>query len=177
MKELSKNAKSAIIISTIFVLAIVFLSFFAIGRSNKAIEAFEMSETIRPKFGTASVSIIPKGEENPKVFFEVEVAKTPEERSYGLSFVKSLPEHKGMIFLYNIPNKASFWMKNTFIPLDIIFVDENMEITQIKRSAKPHDESIVTSEKNIVAVLEINARLARKLGIKSGDKVVIDYNK
>jgi len=143
-------------------------------KSRRTVEQFQLSESDRPSFGAAVINILPPESGEPIASFTVEIAKTPFQQVYGLSFVKSLPENQGMLFLYNTPRRVAFWMKNTFIPLDILFLDENFEVVQIKRSAQPHDETLIPSEKEIMAVLEINARLARKLGIRSGCRIVIN---
>src|SRR3989344_2335385 len=73
--------------------------------------------------------------------FEVEIADTSLERAQGLMFRAELKEYQGMLFIFPISEKHSFWMKNTFIPLDIIWIDENFEIVYIYENAQPCKES------------------------------------
>ncbi len=102
--------------------------------------------------------------------FTVEVAATPEQQERGLMFVRSLAPDRGMIFPYDPPQQVSFWMKNTLIPLDMIFIRADGTIARIA-TAKPLDETPVPGGEPIAAVLEIAAGRAAELGIRAGDKV------
>ncbi|HEY6047498.1 MAG TPA: DUF192 domain-containing protein [Sphingomicrobium sp.] len=102
--------------------------------------------------------------------FTVEVAGTPEQQERGLMFVRSLPADKGMIFPYNPPQDVAFWMKNTLIPLDIIYIRADGTIIRIA-NAKPLDETPLPSGEPAAAVLEIRGGRAAELGIKPGDLV------
>jgi hypothetical protein len=101
----------------------------------------------------------------------VEVADSARERSRGLMFRPMLEDAHGMLFDFGKPQRVSFWMKNTLIPLDLIFIDESGEITHIHPQARPHDETAIPSKGEILAVLEINGGLARQLEIQVGDTV------
>ncbi len=107
---------------------------------------------------------------NGKHLFTVEVASTAEQQSMGLMFRRSLGPNKGMIFPFDPPQFASFWMKNTLIPLDMIFIRADGKIARIA-TAKPLDETPVLSGDTIVAVLEIRGGRSAQLGIRAGDKV------
>ena len=102
--------------------------------------------------------------------FDVDVAKTGAQQERGLMFVKSLAPDKGMIFPYDPPQAVAFWMENTLIPLDIIFVRADGTIARIT-TGKPLDETQLPSGEPIGAVLEIRGGCARELGIRVGDKV------
>lgn len=103
--------------------------------------------------------------------FRVALADTPATRSKGLMFVREMPEDVGMLFVYSITRDASFWMKNTYIPLDMIFIDGRGVVHKVHENAVPHDERAIPSDGAVRAVLEINGGLARKLGIKPGSEV------
>lgn len=103
--------------------------------------------------------------------FNAKVAKTDKEQAFGLMFVRSMPEDAGMIFPYDYPKEVVFWMKDTLIPLDIIFVGRNGNISRIVANAKPHDKTPIYSEEPVIAVLEINGGLADRLQIQAGNKV------
>ena len=107
--------------------------------------------------------------------FTVEVARKPMELAIGLMNRKSMPEGHGMLFLFPDNGQRGFWMKNTLISLDIIFVKQDGTIHKIHARAKPHDETSIMSEGDVPAVLEINGGLAEKLGIQVGDKVFHDF--
>ncbi len=105
--------------------------------------------------------------------FLVELAKTNDEKSKGLMFREFLEDNQGMLFIYNLDGEYNFWMKNTLIPLDIIWINAEREIVHIEHKAQPCDEQceIIKPEKNARFVLEINGGLAEKLGIKLGNKI------
>ncbi|WP_300437568.1 DUF192 domain-containing protein [uncultured Mameliella sp.] len=102
------------------------------------------------------------------VRFTVDVADTPDSRAQGLMNVKSMPLSKGMLFIYPAPQPVAFWMKNTFIPLDIIFADRRGVVVHIHHNAKPHDETSIPGGEQIQFVLEINGGYARMMGIEEG---------
>ena len=104
----------------------------------------------------------------------IEVATSPEEKAKGLMFREILPERQGMLFLYAPPLNARMWMKNTLIPLDMLFIDADNRIIHIHKNAKPHDLTPIGAGKSVAAVLEINGSAAEKLDIRVGDMVKID---
>ena len=101
--------------------------------------------------------------------FTVEVADDGQERARGLMFVESMPTLSGMLFVYEAPQRASFWMRNTLISLDMLFADETGVITRIHHEAIPGDETPIDGGDGVIAVLEINGGLAARLGIAEGD--------
>ena len=103
--------------------------------------------------------------------FTVEVANTIETQRQGLMFRTELGPDEGMVFLYPIPQMLGFWMKNTPLPLDIIFIDENRRIINIAAMTTPYSLESVRSEGPAVAVLEIPGGRAAELGIAPGDSV------
>lgn len=100
--------------------------------------------------------------------FAVEVADDPAERARGLMFRESLPASAGMLFLYDSPQTASFWMRNTLIPLDIIFMDRFGTVRHVHPNARPKDETPLPGGDDVLAVVEINGGLAARLGIAKG---------
>ncbi|MCB2079869.1 MAG: DUF192 domain-containing protein [Novosphingobium sp.] len=103
--------------------------------------------------------------------FRVEVANSGLEQAKGLMFRTEMGPDEGMIFPLKPPRVASFWMKNTVLPLDIIFIDGNGVILNIAANTVPYDENSVYSEGIAHAVLELNGGRAAQLGIAPGDKV------
>jgi uncharacterized membrane protein (UPF0127 family) len=103
--------------------------------------------------------------------FEVELALTPEEMAVGLMFREEMDDNKGMLFFFGRERELSFWMKNTLIPLDMIFIKADGTIHHIHENAQPHDLTSVQSQGLAISVLEINAGLSRKLGVSAGDKI------
>jgi hypothetical protein len=102
--------------------------------------------------------------------FTVAVAATQEQQERGLMFVKSLPPDRGMIFPYDPPQEIAFWMKNTLIPLDIIYIRANGTIARIV-NAQAMDITPLPSGEPVALVLEIGGGRAKQLGIKEGDTV------
>ena len=100
--------------------------------------------------------------------FTVDVARTPAEQERGLMFVRSLAGDRGMIFPYQPAQDVAFWMKNTLIPLDMLFIRSDGTIVRIV-TAKALDETPVPSGEPIAAVLELRGGRAGELGIKTGD--------
>lgn len=103
--------------------------------------------------------------------FTVEVARTSEEQATGLMNRQSLAPDRGMVFPFHQPQVASFWMKNTLIPLDMIFVRSDGSIANIEANTVPLSLQPVYSTEPVVAVLELAGGRAAELGIKPGDKV------
>lgn len=100
--------------------------------------------------------------------FSVDLADTDATRSRGLMFVERMASSAGMLFVYDRPGRAVFWMKNTLIPLDMIFADATGTVLRVHQNAIPHDETPIDGGEGILAVLEINGGLARRLGIGPG---------
>ena len=106
--------------------------------------------------------------------FLVELAETPEEKSYGLMFRENLEADKGMLFIFEKERKYGFWMKNTLIPLDIIWLDKDKKVVFIKSNASPCAEDscpVINPETPAMYVLEINGGLAEKIGLTIGSKL------
>lgn len=103
--------------------------------------------------------------------FSVEIADDAAERAQGLMFRQSMARGSGMLFVYPSPQPVSFWMKNTLIPLDIIFLDVHGEVTHVHPNAIPGDLSPIPGGNKVFAVLEINAGLAARYGISVGTEM------
>jgi uncharacterized protein len=126
-------------------------------------------------YGVAACQVEPKvtilTQEGRRVAFQVEVADTPAKRERGLQYRRELADNRGMIFLFPVESRQSFWMKNTPIPLDMIFIDSHLKIIGIVEQAAPFslDPRSVAAPSRYV--LEINGGLAKRLGIQAGDIV------
>jgi uncharacterized membrane protein (UPF0127 family) len=104
--------------------------------------------------------------------FEVEVARTPAERARGLMFRESLADDKGMLFDFGDPQTVAMWMRNTLIPLDILFVRSDGRISSIARDAEPLSDRVMESAEPVRAVLELTGGLTAERGIEPGDRIV-----
>ncbi|MEZ5751155.1 MAG: DUF192 domain-containing protein [Paracoccaceae bacterium] len=103
--------------------------------------------------------------------FNVEVADTPDERATGLMHRPSMPRFAGMLFVFDRPERAVFWMENTMIPLDMLFIDETGVVRTIHENAIPYDRTPIDGGPGITYVLEINGGLADMLGIEPGAEI------
>lgn len=102
---------------------------------------------------------------------DVEIATTPEEMARGLMFRSSLADTTGMLFPSQAPREVQMWMRNTFIPLDMVFIKEDGRVARIEAMTEPLSERIIASEGAVLAVLEIAGGAAQKFGLKPGDTV------
>lgn len=135
-----------------FAVASTFLST-AVGAGPGAFEALTVSTSAGP------------------VRFQVEVMSNDADRANGMMFRRELPEGKGMLFDFGSDRVAGFWMRNTYVPLDMVFVRRDGAVVKIHRDAKPLDETVVSSDVPVRGVLEIPAGASARLGIGVGDKV------
>ena len=110
-----------------------------------------------------------------EISFEIEIAATQKEQAQGLMNRTSLAENAGMLFIFNDDAERGFWMKNTLIPLDMIFIRADGKIHRIHENAVPEDLTTIYSQGPVAAVLEINGGLSSKIGLKKGDIVKHPY--
>lgn len=103
--------------------------------------------------------------------FGVEVVDTPATRAQGLMFRETLGRWAGMLFIYEEPGRAVFWMRNTLIPLDMIFVDPAGVVTRVHGDAVPLDETPIDGGDGVLYVLEVNGGVAARLGIGPGSEM------
>lgn len=105
---------------------------------------------------------------NGEIQYRVESALTPTEQQKGLMYRKHLASRNGMIFIFNPPRVARMWMKNTLIPLDMVFFDRMGRVIRVHKNAVPHDETVISSIVPVLGVLEVNAGETEKFGITHG---------
>ncbi|WP_308914946.1 DUF192 domain-containing protein [Jannaschia sp. LMIT008] len=103
--------------------------------------------------------------------FDVELALTAQEQARGLMFRDQMARSAGMLFVYDRVAPVAFWMRNTLIPLDMVFIDDAGIVTKVHANAVPRDETPIPSGGPVRAVLEINGGQAAQLGIDAGDEV------
>jgi uncharacterized protein len=130
---------------------------------------FQQGGKVKTVFGTDQVAIIrPSGARH---VFTVELAQTPEQLAQGLMYRDRLPSRSGMLFIFPMVEETSMWMRNTQIPLDMLFIGADSRITHIVSNTRPFDERPIPSGGPVRGVLEINAGKAAELSIGVGDKV------
>jgi uncharacterized membrane protein (UPF0127 family) len=148
-------------------------AFLIILQFSKNIEAKDILKFNRdPKNYNVKLQVIDEKEQEIAKFF-VAIANSKPKQAYGLMNLENLPQKQGMIFEFEEAKIISMWMKNTLISLDMVFIDENNLISHVKTNAKPYSLEIISSQKPAKKVLEINAGLAEKFGIKVGQKIIL----
>lgn len=108
---------------------------------------------------------------------DIETALTEQQHEQGLMYRKSMDEARGMLFVFPNSEQRSFWMKNTFIPLDIIYISADKEIVKIVKNAVPRSEKSLLSEKDAMYVVEVVGGFCDKYNIIEGDKIDFEYGK
>lgn len=104
--------------------------------------------------------------------YTVELATTDTQRAKGLMFRRILPETHGMLFLYDPPQEIGMWMRNTYISLDMVFINAEGRVHRIETHTEPFSTHIIRSGGAAAAVLELNAGEAEKIGLRPGDEVI-----
>jgi hypothetical protein len=104
--------------------------------------------------------------------FDIYLATSNEQRRRGLMFVRSMPQMTGMLFVYGSPNYYSMWMKNTFIPLDMVFARQDGTISSIERHTEPQSLRSLAAIEPVVFVLELNAGITEQLYIDENSRLI-----
>lgn len=152
-----------------FVLILVSLIFVATATSACADSKSE--ENSKPAVETEELRIV--SADGSEHLFHVEIAATPAAITQGLMYREEMAEDHGMLFLFARESERSFWMRNTLIPLDMLFINSEGVIRHIHENAIPLDETPVPSTEPVQMVLELNGGIVAKYGIKPGDQVYI----
>jgi uncharacterized membrane protein (UPF0127 family) len=165
--------KKKYIIILIIVSAALLTYFLLPDARKKTSPKVSSTKTVKfTKEGTLSF-ISGKSQDTISIIY-IELAKDLYEQARGLMYRYEMPSDMGMLFAYKDMDHRSFWMKNTHIPLDIIFIDEQMKIVHIHEYAIPYSEDLIPSTKPAQYIVEVNAGYTSEMGIKSGD--IISYS-
>lgn len=124
----------------------------------------------QPQLHTESLSI--KGDDGKVHTFTVEVAQTAQEQAYGLMFRSAVPADKGMLFPLDTPQVVEFWMKNTIVPLDMVFISADGTIASIAENTVPYSLRPISSGSPVTATLELQGGITAADNINVGDKVI-----
>jgi uncharacterized protein len=170
-KSISRN-KQIVRIASLLTLICIILYFFIIKKNTikydtpnniKIINPYEFKKEGELTFSTSDNKLIK--------FINIEIANTEEKRMQGLMFREKMQENEGMLFIFDGEDVHSFWMKNTILPLDIIFINSRKEIVTIHKNATPYSEQSLSSFKPVLYVVEVNSGFTDKYNIKAGDIV------
>ena len=108
------------------------------------------------------------------VNFKIWTADRPSRQEQGLMFVHDIDDHAGMLFLFEPVRQISMWMKNTYLPLDLLFIDAKGRIDYIARRATPLSTEIISDPRPVAAVLEVKGGITESFGIQTGDTVLYE---
>lgn len=137
-----------------------------------------VKEPTEPQFVKhGELEFLKKNGKTPLVKIDIEVADNDEARAKGMMYRKSNEENRGMLFVFPVEEEQSFWMQNTYISLDIIFVNGQKEIVKIHKKATPRSTASLPSGKKAIYVLEVNGGFTDKYDIKEGDRIDFSYKK
>ncbi len=106
--------------------------------------------------------------------FKVEIAETVQARMKGLMYRSIMPFDQGMFFIFEKDEPRSFWMENTYIPLDVIFINQKMEIVRIRKDTRPRTRDAIRSDHPAKYVLEVNSGMTDRYGISEGQRVILE---
>lgn len=146
-----------------------------INSGNSSAEMPVQVQTHEPEFSHEADLFIHDKDGKVKATFQVELAQNEQETTLGLMYRKSMPQHRGMFFIFPQEEMRSFWMKNTYIALDIIYINAKNQVVSISKNATPLSETSRPSEAPAQFVLEVNAGVSDRLSIEVGD--TISYQK
>lgn len=159
---------AALILAAAFIAGYLYVSFF--DEESQAFQTEQVSHIDIPFRADGRVSIVdPDGVE--RYAGQIEIADTDLEREQGLMYRDSLGRDQGMLFVFPEESVQAFWMRNTRISLDIVYIGSDYRIVSIARNARPYDETSLPSQGPAQYVLEINGGLCAELGIQPGDTV------
>jgi uncharacterized protein len=157
MRWARSSRKSAAVLAAFFFLLALTRAAFALDGSPQVLPLDPAPVTIATQSGEKS--------------FQVEIADTGGERAIGMMHRKSMPRDQGMLFVFETSRMVTMWMKNTYVPLDIIFIDEKGAIAAIRADAAPLSLDIIGSGGEVRFALELNAGAAKANGMSVGDRV------
>lgn len=174
----SSDATKYILLAVILIIAgyFVYTNFFVkeeIVSHNVVVDPRERIKNIpEPQFKKeGELEFVGKNNKELIRKIDIEIAENDDERMQGLMYRRSMDDLKGMLFVFQREEPQSFWMKNTVIPLDIIYVNSKMEIVKIFKNTVPFSEKSLPSEKPATYVVEVTGGYTDKYGIKEGDLI------
>lgn len=167
-----------ILVAVLFIVFMVFSGTKSCNSSKQKNQSVKpnTNKTYQPKFRKdANLWFVKAATGDTIVQLDIEFADTPDRIEYGMMYRKSMDENTGMLFFMGDMQMRSFWMKNTYVSLDIIFIDDKFRVVSIQKNAEPLNTRSLPSDGPAMYVLEVKGGLCDKLGIGAGD--LISYQK
>ena len=154
-------------------ISLLFLSGFILGLSWSCKDEPKKVVTTEPITFTkeGSLSLLKADKDSLLATLDIEIAEGEYETQTGLMYRESMEDHQGMLFVFPEEAYHSFYMKNTRFPLDIIYINQDLEVTSIIKNAKPLQEKSLPSAQPVMYVLEVNAGLSDEWGLREGDQI------
>ncbi len=171
LKQKTKNKKIIQIITLIIIAAFAIIYIFKPTGNSIQTRKKKMNYESPYQFTKNGELIFQSAEGEYITKIEIEIANTEAKRALGLMYRNKMREDRGMLFVFDDEQYRSFWMKNTILPLDMIFVNSKLEIINIRKNTRPFDESQYISTAPAKYVIEVNAGFTNRYNIKSGDKI------
>ena len=156
-----------------YIFIIILCSSFVFSLSTYRADARTLDDLEDLEKGSVSIKL----NSNESIEFSVLIAESNKDRRQGLMHIEFMEKNQGMLFVFNPPRRVSMWMKNTPMSLDILFINRNGEVINMEENTTPYSTKALSSGGTIRWVLEINGGLAKKMGIKTGDLVLLDSTK
>ena len=176
-KKKNQSRKNLFMQIGVVILLIAFVAYFILSNvlvrneiSNKDLDKAVSAKTAF-SFVKEGELLFTDSKGNTITKIDIEIADDDEQRTTGLMYRDKMDESQGMLFIFDTEELQAFWMKNTILPLDIIYVNAKMEIVSIQKNAEPFSEKSLPSIKPAQYVVEVNAGYCERHGVKEGDKI------
>jgi len=175
---MKKPGENTVLRYSVYLLMIFFFFFFCVSgcKEEKQRELSQQSASTfyEPEFRKeGELTFITKENKSTIVTIDIEIADTLHEKRIGLMFRKAMADRAGMLFVFGNRKSRFFWMKNTYIPLDMIFIGKGMQIVGIAKNTTPLSEELIPVHEDSQYIVEVNAGFADTYSIQAGDYVVI----
>jgi len=169
-KKKNKKLKGIIVGAALIIVAVILIIFY---KTNNIDEEYtDASKYYEPKFvKEGQLAFISKATNDTIKTIDIEIADNEDKRIQGLMWRRSMSDSAGMLFIFGDEEPQAFWMKNTYIPLDIIYINKLMEIVSSRAYATPLSEESIPSGKPAQYVVEVNAGFCYKYKITEGDRI------
>jgi uncharacterized protein len=174
-KKTSFGRLFLITIAVIIVLAFLVFSIYIPRRNSTAGKQSSSYSRSGPSFRKDGKLTLTPANNSRQISLDIEIADNDNERMQGLMYRQSMQENEGMLFIFPNEEPRSFWMKNTYISLDIIYINSQKEIVSIQKYTQPKSTYSIPSERPAMFVLEVNAGFTDKNGINAGDKIEFSH--